>query len=199
MGEIVMDVKVEQIRDEVIGLRPVYSDAGNCTEILLTNGKLGFDRRGIKSVLSAFARAYALDLSAQRDLLRTRIKKKIGMPFCIGPERVFIPLKMRQVLTSNDLSYGYVNVSYIPEEIVEKSKSCCGIVLTNGMELEIFNSRSTILQNKNYGLQLLEFIKEKDQHKIREQAILDSAHTVGQLLADISDLLERIDRKLGKE
>jgi hypothetical protein len=30
------DVKVEQIRDEVIGLRPVYSDAGNCTEILLT-------------------------------------------------------------------------------------------------------------------------------------------------------------------
>jgi hypothetical protein len=31
-------------------------------------------------------------------------------------------------------------------------------------------------------LQLLEFIKEKDQHKIREQAILDSAHTVGSCL-----------------
>lgn len=194
-----MDIRVEQVRDEVIGLKPVYSDAGNCTEIMLINGKLGFDRRGIKSVLAAFARAYALDLSAQRDLLRTKIKKKIGMPFCIGPERVFIPLKMRQVLTTNDLAYGYVNVKYVPEEIMEKGKSCCMIVLATGMELEIFNSKATILQNKNYGLQMLEFIKEKDQHKAKQQAILDSAHTVGQLLANISELLERIDRKLGKE
>jgi len=57
--------KVELVREDIIGLRPIYNVTGNATEILLRSGELEV-RQGINSVLAALARSYAIDLKAQR-------------------------------------------------------------------------------------------------------------------------------------
>ena len=81
--------KVEQWRDDVVGLRPVYEDIGNCTEILLRNGTVVRDRRVLNSVVKALAAAYAIDLKAQRRILREKITRQGVLPFYLEAGRVF--------------------------------------------------------------------------------------------------------------
>lgn len=46
-------LKVEQLRDDVIGLRPVYSEGADATEIICANGSVIIDYRRVKTVVKA--------------------------------------------------------------------------------------------------------------------------------------------------
>jgi hypothetical protein len=185
--------KVEHLRDDVVGFIPVYTDLGNATDILLKNGDRARDNRSLKSVLKAFARCYALDLKAQRRYLQDQLHRKTGIPIRIGDKRVFIPLKMRRGVTSNDLAHGYIDVTVIAE-INLSPENQCKIVLNNGLNIAVLSSRAAVLQSQHLGQKLLE--TDYNDEDLKEQMILNSARSLGQVMVDIYTLLERIERKL---
>ncbi|MGI5922250.1 MAG: hypothetical protein ACOX6I_11000, partial [Syntrophomonadaceae bacterium] len=112
------NIRVEQVRDKVVGFRPVYIDGGNSTELLLLNGEVVVDRRAWTTVQHALFYSYGLDLSAQRNMLRARLNQKGNLPFYLDEKRVFIPLKTRKVLAPRDGVYGYIDESFISNDIV---------------------------------------------------------------------------------
>ena len=142
--------KVEQLRDEVIGIRPVYSEIGNATDILLKDGRVVRDKRVLNSVVKALVASYAVDLKAQRRNLREKLGRKGVLPFYLGEGRVFVPLKMRQALTDGDSVYGYIDMSYMGQPQAGTGRECL-IPLANGLELQVLSAQSTILGIQNTG------------------------------------------------
>lgn len=144
-----MRIGAEQVRDDIVVIRPVYSPTGDVTELITVHGKALTDHRHIKSVIKALARSYALDLQAQKRITQVRLHRRAILPFYLG-NRVFVPLKMRQVVAPHDSTYGYVDVSYIGEIEVVAPK-CCRLLLVNGVELIIPSRLSTVVQGQYLG------------------------------------------------
>ncbi len=166
--------RVEQLRDLIIGLRPVYTDRGNATELWLVSGEIILDRRGIKSVQSALARSYALDLKAQREQLGQLLNRSVILPFYLG-RRVFVPLKMRRALTGNDMVYGYFDGGYI-EDIQGGKQRNCRVWLKTGVELECYSSEATAKKSLHLGLEL-QGILDKDNGAERDERMIVEAIT----------------------
>ncbi|MEN6327024.1 MAG: hypothetical protein ABFD18_12575 [Syntrophomonas sp.] len=153
--------KVEQLRDEVVGLRPVYGDIGNCTELLLKSGEIVLDKRSLNGVKKALAMAYAIDLKAQRRQLQASLKRKGGpFPFYLSRKRVFIPLKMRRVVSDNDAVYGYLDLDYIDVLELISSRKCI-VKLSNALRLEVLSSRQTMLGAQHDGVAVREFLHKQ--------------------------------------
>jgi hypothetical protein len=150
-------IQLETIREEIIGIGPLYTDTGNATIIYLRDGEV-MDSRGCRSVSKALASCYAIDLKAQRRNLEECLGRKGLLPFHLGVERVFIPLKMRQVISGNDVVYGYLDVRYIGD-IDESGKKHCVLTMTDGRQIEILSSRTTIRQSQHLGQRLLDLLQ----------------------------------------
>lgn len=88
-------VKLEQLRYSIIFIKPVYTAEGNATEILLNDGTIVLDPRGLKSVHRALARLYAVDLQAQRIQVEDMLHRRGTLPFYLE-KQVFVPLKLRR-------------------------------------------------------------------------------------------------------
>lgn len=190
--------KVEKWRDDVIGLRPVYTDRGNATEVLLKDGEVILDERGLKSVLAALGRAYAVDFKAQRVQLEELLQKQANLPFQLGPERVFVPLKMRRAVTDNDQVYGYVDVRFLDEPRAGDNGQCL-VMLKTGLELEVLSSVSTAASSRHTGLRLLEILNADTGRKAEEQQIINSVLYFIQCLNAMHDRLRSIEHKLDQQ
>ena len=187
--------KVELVRDEIIGFKPNYSDIGDVTELLMSDGLAEMDKRTLKSVRRAFAASYAVDLTAQRKGLRSRLGKGAGMLFHID-DRVFIPVKMRRAISENDATYGYVDVEYIAA-VEETDRNRCRLRLINGLELQVYSMKSTLLGSAETGRELLRLLRQ-DSDKIdpREELVLGGVRVLIGYLQSTLEKLERIERKL---
>lgn len=153
-----MKIKAEHYRDEIVLLRPVYSQYGDITELVTAKAKVYVDQRQVKSVVRALARSYALDLVAQRQWIKSRLNRKAILPFCLGGQRVFVPVKMRHSLTRYDASYGYVDVRYI-SDIRQTGTGSCLLELCNGIDIEVPSRFSTVVKAQYLGNYLLDSLK----------------------------------------
>ena len=190
------DGRVEQVRDTVIGLRPVYTERGNATELWLASGELLVDRRGVKSTLMALARSYAVDLKAQRRQLEQLIQRNGVFPFYLG-RRVFVPIKMRQAITENDSVYGYLDSEYIMDIKGGKGRGC-RLLLTTGDSIEAFSSRATALKSWYLGLNLQKELGTDDDNNQDEQIIMQSVLTLCRSLKEMAQRLERIEEHIAE-
>lgn len=161
-------VRIDDYREKVVGLRPVYTNLGNNTEILLDSGEVLLDNRGLKAVQKTLAQSYAIDLIAQRRNLEQRLNKKGILPFYLSENRVFVPLKMRRAIADHDIVCGYLDVRYL-KIVVEKDKSCRAM-LSSGQIIEIVSSLETANRNKDLGKTLLEEL-QKASDLDEEQAV----------------------------
>lgn len=186
--------KVEQVRDQIICLRPVYSSIGNSTELILQGGQVLMDRRGLKSVVQALARNYAVDLGAQRKLVSEWLNKKTLIPFYLGQDRVFIPLKMRHKKTTHDETYGYADVLFI-REITQIDRRQCQIRLKNELILEVISGKGTVLQSQHGGEQLIHVLGNIDMPLSEEDKAVDATRWMVRTLNKISQQLDRIEKK----
>jgi len=188
--------KVEQLRDEVIGIRPIYSEAGNATDIILKDGRVVRDRRVLNSVVKALTASYAVDLKAQRRNLREKLGRKGVLPFYLGEGRVFVPLKMRQALTDGDSVYGYIDMSYMGQPQAGTGRECL-IPLANGLELQVLSAQSTILGIQNTGQAALSALQPyKGDGDAREEQVVEAARILAVTLAEILEQLTRIEQSL---
>lgn len=188
-------VKVEDLRDRVIGLRPVYFEGGNSTELLLDSAEVLLDKRISSSVVYALARSYAIDFSAQRKLLKDRLNRKAVLPFYLDEKRIFVPLKMRTGLTPRDTIYGYVNVLYL-DEIIAVGKKTCEVKLVNGMNLNVLSSRNTVVLSEHVGREVLALLQDGQDDNNDEAQIIESVRSLLRILVNMARQIERIEQKL---
>lgn len=165
-----MFVKIDTIRDEVIGLRPVYCEHGDITELYTVNDEVRLDRRSIRSVRKAFLQSYAIDLAAQAEMVKTCIGRAGAVPFYIDKHRVFVALKMRKAVSSNDVSHGYLDVNFI-EDVIAESGSLI-VKLTDGTCLPLTCTYNTAAQSLFLGRQLLARLKEQNNNE--EEVIIQA-------------------------
>jgi hypothetical protein len=187
--------KVEQLRDEVIGLRPVYCDIGNATEIFLKSGEVVRDRRVLNSVVKALVAAYAIDLKAQRRLLREKLCRQGVLPFYLGTGRVFVPLKMRRAVTENDAVYGYVDIAYIGEPQPTAGKECV-IKLSNGLQLQVLSNQSTVHGVQHFGTATLAVFQPYNGCDDQQEQVMEAGRIFTCIIAQIVQQLNRIEQSL---
>ena len=188
-------IRVEDLRDSVIGLRPVYFEGGNSTEIFVDSAEVFLDKRIISSVMRALARSYAMDLTAQRKLLKERLSRKAVLPFYLDEKRVFVPLKMRTGLTPRDSIYGYLDVLYM-DEITALEKKTCEVKLVNNVVLTVLSSRNTIVQSEHLGREVLALLRDGQDDSSDETRIIESVRSVLRTLGDMARQIARIEEKL---
>lgn len=163
---------MEQFRDEVIVLRPVYTDRGNATEMWLKSGEVLQDMRGMKAVLSALAGIYAVDLKAQHKQLREFLNHGGSLPVYLG-RRVFIPLKMRRAITENDAVYGYVDLDCIKGLDGSKKERSCWVGLKNGQDIKLCSTLATAVSSRHLGEKVAEWLKSEQADKEEEIKVME--------------------------
>jgi hypothetical protein len=192
-----MTVNIGQVREEVIGFRPVYTEQGNNTEIILATGMVLLDRRGLKSVLKVFAKNYAIDMKAQKAVIEKMMGRRGVMPFYINSGRVFVPFKMRQDAAGNDMVYGYVDVNFI-EDIPDKAGKTCITRLKTGLTVELFSSAATARKSLYMGLDLMKWLGAGTQADQSEEAVVRAAKYIIYEFRDIGAKLDRLQELIAE-
>ncbi|SHH09130.1 hypothetical protein SAMN02745221_01656 [Thermosyntropha lipolytica DSM 11003] len=155
-------VRLEMIRDEIIALRPVYTERGDATEVYLRCGEVKLFYAGIKSVRRSFLRNYAVDLSGQQEILAEELSKSKLLPFYIGI-RVFVPLKMRKTVSKHDMVNGYVEVGEV-RDFKAVDRNSCVLNLKSGLSIPLTCGEETVVKSLYQGEKLKErLIKEKQE------------------------------------
>lgn len=186
-------VKVEQLRDEVIGIRPVYNDNGNVTEIIAASGKVLVDCRKLESVLKALLRSYGFELQVQRKLVRGWLGRETLLPFYLPSRRVFIPVKMRKAI-ARDSVYGYFDINGL-DGLEAAGDNKWWLHLKNGVKLEMFCSRSTYIQSEDTGRHLLQVLeKEEGEQEDDNGSIVEISLSLGRFMDKMSRQLDRIEQ-----
>ena len=163
--------RVEQVKDDFTLLRPVYINGANATEVWLKNGEVLYDKRGIKGVLKAVGRTYMIDFSAQKKKVAELLQRTAIVPFYIDAQRVFIPVKMRKALTAKDAVYGYVDLARL-QQVDTVAKNKCRAVVGNGMEIDIFSSRITVVNSLNNGQQVQAMLADQVKDETNDEQII---------------------------
>ena len=188
-------IRIEQIRDDVIGIRPVYLDSGDVCEVITRSGEVLVDRRQVRSVLKGLLHSYGLDIKYQHQLIRERLNRKSVMPCFLPEERVFIPLKMRKAIVAGDYVYGYIDVSSI-KDISSEGKNNCVVLLSNGICLDILSSKATVLKAQDNGNRLRRLLAKKEQSAANNytQQMVEWSIMLGQTLGGLMEEMDRIEQ-----
>lgn len=112
-----MVTRVEDIHDRLVAFYPAYGDIGSITRFVYLREPdqecYDDDPRQVESIKRALARCYAVDLSAQARLLRSRFDRQLMLHFYLPDGRVFVPFKLRKRRIKGDAAYGYVDLDRI--------------------------------------------------------------------------------------
>lgn len=186
-----MAVHLEKIKDRIIALQPVYTLSGNATRIILPEGD-DLDPRGLRSVLAALARLYAVDLTAQRKNLALRLNRNGVLPFYLSDDRVFVPLKMRKAAAAKDTVYGYIDVRFMGEAAVRGERGCT-VPLPGGRQIEILSRRSTVLQCQHMGQRLLDMLQRESAGDTGEKILAEAGLYLHNTIKGLERRLEHIE------
>lgn len=143
-----MKKQLADYREMIAALRPVYTAAGDGTDVILLNGDVHHDGRRIRSVRHALARTYAVDLVAARQYYRGLLGQANAIPLPLSAKLILCPAKMRTPRCPGDFTLGYV--SYRQVEGVEDCRQGeyrSRVLLRNGVILLCIN-RVTILKKQ---------------------------------------------------
>ncbi len=184
-----MFVKIDTIRDEVIGLRPIYCEHGDITELYTVNGEVRLDRRSIRSVRKAFLRSYAIDPAAQAEMVKTWIGRAGAVPFYIDNRRMFVALKMRKAISSNDVTYGYLDINFI-ENVISESETLT-VKLIDGTCLPLYCTYNTAVQTIYQGRQLLASLENNISND--EEIIIQAVQILVSRLKELEKLLSKFN------
>jgi len=183
--------KVELVREDIIGLRPIYNGTGNATVILLRSGELEV-RNGINSVMAALVRSYAIDLKAQRQQLASLLQRQQRLPFYLSHNRVFIPLKMRRPAAPKDIVYGYLDINYLDRvEVVGEGQ--CEMRLTDQRRISVLSHRATVELAQTMGRNLQSHLDSSSQKNSGSILVAEAASCVYDKLHSIYSKLEHIE------
>lgn len=142
---------------------PCYKeDEGKGTELFLKSGKRVYMKHSIKKVMDDFCAINFKDVGRLRKVSSKLLNRKLLNPIYISNEIVLLPVKTLKPLIAGDKCFGYINVSYIKDFIVEDKK----IKLKNGEEIDYLEKSSTIKNRLADGALLSRKIENKRLEEI---------------------------------
>ena len=140
---------------EIAALLPAYTQEGDVTRILLTNGTELVYRRTMRSTLSKLARRRCKDVTLLRRWASRYTHRTLNNPIAASSDLVLVPVKTRRPRIEGDATMAHVNVVAISGETFRqrdkpahtnaaKNKSAV-ISLTGGKALPVLWSEKTTL------------------------------------------------------
>ena len=182
---------MENIRDEIIGMRPIYTELGNETQLYLREGEV-IDGRGLQAVKRALMHSYEIDQCAQRQHMADRLNRQGILPFYLNKQRVFVPLKMRRAVAARDSVYGYIDLREIGQ-VQPDGKNACRLYLQDGRQIPILSHEKTVSHIKEKGFSLLESLQDKPDSDPGAQSFIDGNRYVINLLQEINHKIDRLN------
>lgn len=120
---------------------PFYkADEGKGTVLYLKNGKRVYTKHSIKKVMDDYCAINFKDIEKLRKVSSKLLNRKLLNPIYISNEIIMLPVKILKPLIAGDKCFGYINLSYIKDFIVEDKK----IKLKNGEEINYLEKSVTI-------------------------------------------------------
>ena len=100
---------------EIAAILPVYTATGDCTKIVLCDGRVTILPLRLKAVLQMLARLHCKTLPLLRAWGAKQTGIKNGTPLAIDPELVLLPFRVREPRVAGDNTMGCVNMACIEQ------------------------------------------------------------------------------------
>ncbi|NSW81652.1 MAG: hypothetical protein HPY90_00025 [Syntrophothermus sp.] len=182
--------RIERLSAVAVVIKPVYTETGKATEVITADGQTLRDARDVRSVLTALFRCYQIDPRAQKTAVKKLLGKQLALPFYLSPERVFIPLKMRQPRAEHDPVYGYVDLNYI-SGIHPAPYNRCRLVLTNGTAVDLSCTRTTAIKSWDCGTQLVKSLQPQSKKSNLRARVVEVVDAIMERLEFVCQGLEK--------
>jgi hypothetical protein len=142
--EFIMSEKIPNY-NHIAAIIPDYTEAGDTTTIITTDGKHTSTNTRIRTVLRRLAHSRSTDLTALRQHTTLATGRSILQPLPIAPGLVLCPIKTRIPRVTGDTSTGYINFHAVTG-VAENNLSTyqATVKLTGGTDIPVFWTSATV-------------------------------------------------------
>ena len=163
---------------EIAALLPAYTNEGDITRILLTNGTELVYRRTMRSTLAKLARRRCKDVTLLRRWASRYTHRALNNPIAASSDLVLVPVKTRRPRVEGDGTMAHVNVVAISGETFRQHdgvsrKKVAGkrftvIALAGGSKLPVLWSEKTTLAHIREARHICaELVREEEEAVLR--------------------------------
>ena len=159
---------------EIAALLPAYTQEGDVTRILLTNGTELVYRRTIRSTLAKLARRRCKDVTLLRRWASRYTHRTLNNPIAASADLVLVPVKTRRPRVEGDATMAHINVvaisgdTFRPNDDVPRKQNPTVISLTGGKALPVLWSEKTTLSHIREARHICaELVREEEEAVLR--------------------------------
>ncbi len=163
---------------EIAALLPAYTNEGDITRILLTNGTELVYRRTMRSTLAKLARRRCKDVTLLRRWASRYTHRALNNPIAASSDLVLVPVKTRRPRVEGDGTMAHVNVVAISGETFRQhddvsrkkvaGKRSTVIALAGGSKLPVLWSEKTTLAHIREARHICaELVREEEEAVLR--------------------------------
>lgn len=163
---------------EIAALLPAYTNEGDITRILLTNGTELVCRRTMRSTLAKLARRRCKDVTLLRRWASRYTHRALNNPIAASSDLVLVPVKTRRPRVEGDGTMAHVNVVAISGETFRQhdgvsrkkvaGKRSTVIALAGGSKLPVLWSEKTTLAHIREARHICaELVREEEEAVLR--------------------------------
>ena len=163
---------------EIAALLPAYTQEGDVTRILLTNGTELVYRRTIRSTLAKLARRRCKDVTLLRRWASRYTHRALNNPIAASSDLVLVPVKTRRPRVEGDGTMAHINVVAISGDTFRQQdgaphaevagKKPTVISLTGGKALPVLWSEKTTLSHIREARHICaELVREEEEAVLR--------------------------------
>ena len=165
---------------EIAALLPAYTQEGDITRILLTNGTELVYRRTIRSTLAKLARRRCKDVTLLRRWASRYTHRTLNNPVAASADLVLVPVKTRRPRVGGDSAMAHVNVVAVSGDTFRREdewerklrkprrKRQAVIALTGGARLPVLWSEKTTLAHIREARHICaELVREEEEAVLR--------------------------------
>ena len=159
---------------EIAALLPAYTQEGDVTRILLTNGTELVYRRTMRSTLAKLARRRCKDVTLLRRWASRYTHRTLNNPIAASADLVLVPVKTRRPRVEGDGTMAHINVvaisgdTFRPNDDVPRKQNPTVISLTGGKALPVLWSEKTTLAHIREARHICaELVREEEEAVLR--------------------------------
>lgn len=159
---------------EIAALLPAYTQEGDVTRILLTNGTELVYRRTMRSTLAKLARRRCKDVTLLRRWASRYTHRTLNNPIAASADLVLVPVKTRRPRVEGDGTMAHINVVAISGDTfrqndgVPRKQTPTVISLAGGKALPVLWSEKTTLSHIREARHICaELVREEEEAVLR--------------------------------
>jgi hypothetical protein len=151
----------------IAAIVPLYTQAGDRTAIITTDGTSTSTATTVRTVLRRLAHSRSTDLTALRHHTTLATGRRILQPLPLAPGLVLCPVKTRIPKVTGDTSTGYINyhaVTGVAETALSSSYQSI-VKLTGGTDIPVYWTCDTVKKHlQSAKLAISHTIQSTDSH-----------------------------------